>query len=132
MDRAAVAGPGIGQIDEHVGLRVEPRGGAHQLLEVDAVRPAAEAELDALVLVALAQDPVADSGLDQVAGGAGFEDARPLRRLDLVAGAGVDRHRLDSGPPEQVRQHQSGRPGPDDGNGYRGDGVDGGFGHGIS
>jgi hypothetical protein len=46
---AAVAAPCVGQVDEHVGLRVKPRRLSHQLLEVDPVVLPAEPQVDALV-----------------------------------------------------------------------------------
>lgn len=132
MDHASVAVPRVDQVDDHVGLRAQPHRGTDQLLEVDAVRPTAESELDALVLDALAQDPVGDSGLNQVTSRASFKNADPLRRLDLAPGAGVDDDRLNSRAPEQVRQHQTGWTGTDDSDGNRFHGVDRGVGHGIS
>ncbi len=131
MDNAAVAVPGVRQVDEHVGLRVEPRRGAHQVLEVDPVRPAAEPQLDALVFVAFAKDPVADSGLHQIPGHVGLKDAGPVRGLDLVPGAGVEDEGLHAGEPEQVGQHQAGRSGADHRDGDLGGGVDSGVGRGV-
>lgn len=84
------------------------------------------------MLAAVAQNPFGHPRLDQVPGHVGLKDAGPLGRLDLAAGAGVDDDRLDSGAPEQVRQHQAGWAGTDDSDGNRGNGVDGGVGHGIS
>lgn len=84
------------------------------------------------MLTAVAQNPVGHARLDQVPGCVGLEDAGPLGRFDLAAGAGVDDDRLDSSTPEQVRQHQAGWTGTDDSDGNRGNGVDGGVGHDIS
>lgn len=132
MDRSAVAVPGVGQVGEDVGLGVEPHRLPHKFLEVDAVWPTAESELDALVLVAVTQNPVGDAGVDKVAGRVGFEDAGPLRRRYLLPGAGVDHDRLDPGAPQQVRQHQAGWTCTDDSNWNRGNGVGDGIDHGIS
>jgi len=54
----AVARPRAVQVDEHLGLGVEPAGGSNEGLEVDPVADAHEPQVDPLVLVAVAEDPV--------------------------------------------------------------------------
>ncbi len=118
---AAVALAGVGEVDEHVGLRVELDRGADQVLEVDAVALAAEGQLDALVPVAVAQHPVGDAGLDEHPDAVLLEDPGAVGVLDLLAGADLDDDRLDARAREQVGEHQSGRAAADD--------ADGGAGH---
>ena len=84
---AAVALAGVGEVDEHVGLRVELRRGADQALEVDAVGAASEGELDAVVAVAVAQHPFGDSRVDEQVHGVLLEDAGAMGLLDLLTAA---------------------------------------------
>ena len=53
-----VTRPRAVQVDEHLGLGVEPAGGSDEGLEVDPVADAREPQVDPLVLVAVAEDPV--------------------------------------------------------------------------
>lgn len=123
-DVATVTSPGVGEVDEDVGLGVEPYRRADRVGEVDPVGYPAEAQVDALVLVPVAQDPVRDPGLEQVLRGSVLQDAGAVGRLDLVAGADVDGEALDPGPGQPVGQHEPGRSGPDDRHGHLDDEVD--------
>ena len=87
-DVAAVAAPRVGEVDEDVGLRVEPDRCPDQVLEVDPVACAAEAQLDPVVLVAVAQHPVGDPGVDEQPDAVALQDAGPVGLLDLVGGCG--------------------------------------------
>src|SRR4029079_13938986 len=86
----------------------------HQRLEVDEVADPAEPEPGTAVFVALTQHPLGHAAVDEQAHAPALEDAGPVRRLDLLAGAGVDDHRFDAGHVEQVGEHQAGRPAADD------------------
>ena len=90
---AAVAIAGPGEIDEDVGLRVEPDRGPDQRFEVDPRSPAPEREVDPGVLVALAQHAVGDVRVDQKPDAVPLEDARADGLLDLDAGSGRRRRR---------------------------------------
>ena len=68
------------------------------------------AQLDALVLVALAQHPVRDAAVHQQPDAVALEDARPLCLLDLVAAADVDRDRARC-PRGRAGARASARPG---------------------
>ena len=54
-----------GEVDEDVGLRVQPCGLPHQALKVDPVVEAVEPQHDAVVGVTLAQHPVGHPGVDE-------------------------------------------------------------------
>ena len=87
-DVAAVGLAACGEIHEDVGLRVQPHGLAHELLEVDAVAFAVEAQFDAVVPVAVAQHPVGDAAVHQHVHGAVLQDAGTDRLLRSLAGCG--------------------------------------------
>ena len=107
---AAVTGAGGVEVDEDVGLRVEPHRGADQLLEVDAVALAAEAQVDAAVPVAVGDHPLVaalvDARLGEQPHAVALEDAGAVGRADLLDRAVVDHDALDARAVQQVRQHQ--------------------------
>ncbi len=84
----------VGQVDEDVGLGIKPDGRAHEMLEVDPVALAPEAQLDPLVLGALGQDATVDAGLGEEPDAVLLQDARPMGVLDLVSTTGVDGDRV--------------------------------------
>jgi hypothetical protein len=90
-DVAAVPVPGVGEIDENVGLRVQPAARIDQGTEVDTVPSPVETQFDAVVLVPVGMHPVADTGLDEGLDHTVLEDAGPVRCLDLGPRSGVDR-----------------------------------------
>ena len=55
-----------------------------------------KAQLDALVLVPLAEHPVRDAAVDQQPDAVALEDARAVGLLDLATAADVDRDRVDA------------------------------------
>ena len=75
---------------------------------------AVEAQGDAVVSVAVAQDPVGDVRVGEQADAVGLEDAGAHGVLDLVSGPVVHVHGVDAGAVEQVRQHQARRSRADD------------------
>ena len=107
---AAVTGAGGVEVDEDVGLRVEPHRGADQLLEVDVVALAAEAQVDAAVPVAVGDHPLVAARVDARLGeqphAVALEDAGAVGRADLLDRAVVDHDALDARAVQQVRQHQ--------------------------
>jgi hypothetical protein len=108
-DIAAVPVPRVGEIDEDVGLRVQPAARIDQRGEVDPVPGSVETQLDTVMLVPVGVHPIADTGLHDGLHDTVLEDAGPVRRLDLVPGPGVDRHVVYSALGEQVGKHQAGR-----------------------
>src|SRR5690606_19734490 len=114
-DVPAVPGPGVGQVGEDVGLRVEPGGGAHEVPEVDAVAVPAEGQDDAVVALALAVHAVTDAAVGEEVDGALFQDAGAGRVLDLATGAQVDGDGLDPGAGQQMAEHKPGGTCPDHG-----------------
>ena len=115
---AVVAGAGAVEIDEDLGLWVEPHAGSDQVLEVDAVALAVEPQVDTAVPVALGEYAflagVVDAGLGQQSDAVRFEHARTVRGLDLVHRAVVDHDGLDAGPVQKVGEHQPGGAAPHD------------------
>ena len=75
------------------------------------MRATPEAELDAGVLVTLAQDPVRHPGLHQRARGVGLQDPGAVGGLDLLARPGR-RDRLDPGPPSRCASSSPAGPAP--------------------
>ena len=114
----------VGEVDEDVGLRIEPHRGTDELLEVDPMRAPPEAELGAGVLVAIAQDPVRDAGRHEGLRDPGFENAGPLGRLDLPTSADVDGDAVDARARQQVGEHQASWTGADHRDRDCGDHVD--------
>jgi hypothetical protein len=116
---AAVAHAGAVQVGEDLGLGVEPHRGADEVLEVEVVAAAVEAQVDAAVTVAVGEHPLlagsVDAGVGEQPDAVGLEDARAVRRLDLVDGAVVHDHALDAAAGQEVAEHQPGRPSTDDG-----------------
>jgi hypothetical protein len=79
------------------------------------VRRTAEAQVDALVLVAVREDAVGNTCVHEQTHAVAFEDPSTVRRLDVVHGPDVQDDGLDAGGVQQVRQHQAGGPASDDG-----------------
>src|SRR5690606_9558822 len=89
---------------------------AHQLGELDVVEHAIELQLDALMKQALFQHSVAEAGFDQQIAYPLLDQAGPHTRFAVGAAAIFDDDTVDAGPAQQMRQHQSGRPSPDNSN----------------
>lgn len=85
-DIGAVACACVCEVGEYVGLRVEPYRLTYQILEVDPVPHPAEPELDALVLIAFAQHPIRDAGIDEKPDAVAFQNSCP----DRLLGADID------------------------------------------
>jgi hypothetical protein len=66
----------------------------------------AEAQVDAVVGIAVTVHAIRYPGLDEEPDAVSFQDAGAHRLLDLEAGAVVHDHGFDSGRRKQVRQHQ--------------------------
>ena len=111
--RDAVSNARGDEVFEHLVLRVEVHRLADELLEVEAVRPAIEVELDAVVLHALAVDAIGDARLGEHLGGRRLDDARLDGALDVFAAARVDDDGVDAGLAEQVGEQQSGGASPE-------------------
>ena len=111
---AAVPGARRREVDEHIGLRVEPHRRTDQIREVDPGQPPVEPDLDAGVLVTLPQHPIGHPGVDEQPDAAGFQDARADCLLDLGVRPVVHHDALDPFPGQQVREHQAGRSTADD------------------
>lgn len=80
-----VAGASIGEVGEDLLLGIEPDRGVDKPPEVDAIAVTAEAQRDAFVLMAFAQDAIRDALVHEHPDRPLLEDARPIGRLDLVA-----------------------------------------------
>jgi len=78
------------------------------------VAPPVEAQVDALVLVPVAEHPV-DARVDEQAHAVALQDPRAVGVLDGLGGAVVDDHRLDPGQVQQAREHQPRGAAADDG-----------------
>ena len=114
QDLPAIGESARNQVLDHLLLAVDGDALPDQLLEIDVVQRAVEAEVDAVVEQALALQPLADAGIDQ-------EVARPVldqpgadAALDIGAAAVLQDDRLDAFEMQEMRQHQPGRPGTDD------------------
>ena len=76
---------------------------------------AAEAQVDAFVAEALALHALADAALREQVDRALLEHAGADRRLDLLAAARLEHHRVDALEVQQVREQQAGGSRADDG-----------------
>jgi hypothetical protein len=113
-DIPAITRSRVGQVDEDVGLGIEPHGRTHEMLEVDPVALAPEAQLDALVLGAMGQDATVDAGIGEEPDAVLLQDARPMGVLDLMSSTGVDGDRVDAALRQEVREHEAGGTRADD------------------
>src|SRR5207237_1751824 len=105
------------QVLDHLVLRINhDRSPAGQAGKVDAVRAAAEAQIDAVVHEAFALHALADAGRLQQVDGALLEHAGADRRPDLLAAAQLEHHGVDSLQVQQVRKQEPRRSGADDAN----------------
>ena len=84
------------QVLHHLLLAVDGDALADQLAEVDVMRLAAEAEMDAVVEHGLALQALADAGVDQQVGDPLLEQAGADAVLDIVAAAVLEDDRLDA------------------------------------
>ena len=73
-----------------------------------------EAQLEAVMDEALAVQALGQAGLVEQVDGSLLEHPRAHARLDVLAAAGLEHHRLDALAIEQVGQQQPGRTGADD------------------
>ena len=105
------------QIDEHLVLRVQPDGGAHEPLEVDPVVHPVHAEDGALVLMAVRCTRVDGPGVSEELHGSLLEDARAVRRGDRLPVAVVDHDAVDADRVQQVGERETGRSRAHDGDG---------------
>jgi hypothetical protein len=96
-------------------LAVDRNRPAGERFEIHAVTAAAKTQLDAVVDEPFALEPVADSRIDQQVDRALFEHAGPDAFFRVAAAMALDHRRGYAGAVQQVRQQQSGRTGPDDG-----------------
>ena len=113
QDLAAIGEPPVDQILHHLLLAIDGHALADELAEIDVVQGPAEAEIDAVVEHAFALHARARADLHQ-------EVARPLldqsgadATLDIVTAAVLQHDRLDARQMQEMRQHQPGRPCPD-------------------
>ena len=113
-DVTAVAVAGVGEVGEHVVLRVEPHRLPDQGLEVDAVAESAKAKVDASVLMSFGQYPVRHARFDEEPDAVALQDAGPHGVLDLPPGAVVNDDGIYPGQRQQVGQHQAGGACADD------------------
>jgi len=74
------------QVDEHVGLWVQPAGRPDEALEVDAVALSTEPQVDAPVLVAVGEDAVGNPGLDEQPDAVVLENPCAVGVLDRLDG----------------------------------------------
>ena len=94
-DITAIALAGIGEVNEHVVLRVEPYRLPERAWKSMRWLTPAEAKVDASVLMAFGQYPVRHPGFNEEPDAVAFEDAGPHGLLDLAPGAVVDDDRID-------------------------------------
>jgi hypothetical protein len=73
-----------------------------------------EAELHPVVHEALALEALGHAHLPEQVHGALLEHAGAHALLDVLAAAGLEHHRLDPGPVEQLAEHEPGGAGADD------------------
>jgi len=114
---AAVAGARIGQVGEDLLLRIEPHGSIDEAPEVDAIALAAEAKLDALVLVALAQDAIRDALMHEHPHSPLLEDPGAIGGLDLVTRPDLHDDAVDAASGEEMGEHEARGTCADDGDG---------------
>src|SRR5579864_1497285 len=87
---------------------------AGEAAQVDAMAAPVEAEFDTVMEEGLALEAFADTRFDHQVDGALFEEAGAQPRFDIFAGANFEDDRLDALQVEEMREHQAGRPSPDD------------------
>ena len=85
-----------------------------QLGDRDVLRVTRPAQVDAVVLEALAREPLADAELVHQVDGVLLEQTGADPALDVVAAAVLDDHALDPVAREQQREHQPSGTGADD------------------
>ncbi len=73
-----------------------------------------EPELDTAVHQPLAQQPVPDADLHEQVHRPLLEHAGPNAALDVLPAPGLEDHRVDAEPVQQVGEDEAGRPGADD------------------
>ena len=113
--RAPGLEPRRDQILDDLGLAVDvDRLAAGELAHVDPVALAVELQLDARVDEALAAQALPDACVGEEVDDALLEHAGADARLDVLAAAVLEDHRLDPVEVEQLREHQAGRAGADD------------------
>ena len=90
------------------------RASAGEVLEVDAMVAALEAQRDAAMHESFAIHAFADSGLAHEIHGPLLEHARAHSLLDVLATATFEHHGVDADSGEQVREHEPRGPRSDD------------------
>jgi hypothetical protein len=115
--------PALGELErdqvlDHLGLGVDgDAAAAGERGEVEPVRPAVEAEFDAVVHQALALHPLPRAAAAQHVHGALLQDSGALALLDVVAVLALQHDAVDAGPVQQPGQQQAGGSGADDADG---------------
>ena len=113
VDLTARLQPQLDQVLEHLVLGVD---GDHpavgELLQVDAVVAALEADLEAMMDEALALEAIAGADLGHQVDGALLEHAGADGGLDRLARAALDDDRFDAAQVQQLREQQTRWPAP--------------------
>jgi len=84
-----------------------------EILEIDAVSAAPEAQLDSVVDEALGFHPFANPHFCEQVNGSLFQNASPDALLGILAAAIFDHYGIDSLQIQKVRQYETGGSGPD-------------------
>jgi hypothetical protein len=87
---------------------------ADELLEVYVVQPAIDEKIRPVMAAALAVHPRTEPGLAQQFRDLEFEYASADAALNILARTAFQDNIVDSGQMQQMREHQTGRPGADD------------------
>ena len=115
-DLAARGETGVDQILGHLGLTVHGHGLAGERAEIDAVPPAAEAQLDAVVHQADRAHPLANLRLIEQVDRALLEHARANPPLHVFTAAALQDHRVDALEMQELGEQKARRSGPHDAN----------------
>ena len=105
-DLAPRVEPRLYQVFDDLVLAVEGDGLAGEGVQVDALPPPVELEVDAVVDGALLDHPVADADLFQELRRAVLQHAGPYLRLQVLAAPPLQHDRLYAPPVEQVREQE--------------------------
>ena len=113
--RATRGSARIAQIARDLRLAIDGHRMAAQRLQVEALDPAAEGELHAVVDQALAVQARADAGGVEQLHGAALEQPGTDPRLDVVAGPALEHDGVDAMAVQQLREQQARGARADDG-----------------
>ena len=90
-----------------LGLAIDQHTLARETLQVDAMLPAFESQLETVVNQALAPHDIADAGLSQQLHGSPLQKAGADTRLHMGAGMALQHDGFDAVPAQQQGQHQA-------------------------